>query len=427
MASSLEALRAEVLGRPECTACGACVGLCPYIVAVDDHVASAGSCRIDGGRCYRYCPRTGGDGGFADPGSEAAPGGEAETAGPGPLAASEGTGGFAGLGGDAGFAGPIGRVAATYLVRAVSVSGAEADDPEPRDVDSGRHPAAAPRPPQHGGAVSALLRQALREGLVRSAILTEDSGAGSPRAVLAATEAEVDACRGSKFAVTPVVAAVNRALAEGHEAVGVVALPCQATALARMRAAGADVPVLPGGVSPAAGVSLVIGLFCTWALEQEGWSRLARERLGPGPYRRVDIPPPPAELLVAEAADGSRSEAPLAEVRVLVRPGCRVCMDMTAENADVSVGMAETEPGWNTLMVRTPVGEALLAGAVAAGVLELRPTSEEGMAHLEAASLGKKRRAAAEADARVVGGKAAGARDQGSPYLARVASWKAES
>ncbi|MHB9114482.1 MAG: Coenzyme F420 hydrogenase/dehydrogenase, beta subunit C-terminal domain, partial [Thermoleophilia bacterium] len=333
------------------------------------------------------------------------------------------------LGGDAGFAGPIGRVAATYLARATSVSGAEADDPEPCDADGERLPsaAAAPRPAQHGGAVSALLRQALREGLVRSAILTEDSGAGSPRAVLAATEAEVDACRGSKFAVTPVVAAVNRALAEGHEAVGVVALPCQATALAKMRAAGADVPVLPGGVSPTAGVSLVIGLFCTWALEQEGWSRLARERLGPGPYRRMDIPPPPAELLVAEASDGSRSEAPLAEVRALVRPGCRVCMDMTAENADVSVGMAETEPGWNTLMVRTPVGEALLAGAVAAGVLELRPTSEEGMAHLEAASLGKKRRAAAEADARVVGGKAAGAPDQGSPYLARVASWKAES
>ena len=380
--SSLEALRAEVLGCATCTACGACVGLCPYIIAVDDNVASAGSCRIDGGRCYRFCPRT-----------------EDETA--------------VGLGGDAGFTGNLGRVRAAYLARAAGPG-----------VDRG---AAGGAPDgatsiQHGGSVSTLLRQALRDGLVRTAVLTEDAGAGSPRTARAGTEAEVDACRGSKFAVTPVVAEVNRALAAGRDGLGVVALPCQATALVKMRTAGSGVPTLPGGVTPAAGISLVVGLFCTWALEQEGWRRLVRQRLGTGPFRRVDIPPPPAEVLVAERPDGSRSEAPLAEVRALVRPGCRVCMDMTAENADLSVGMAETAPGWNTLLVRTPAGEDLVLRAVAAGALELRSVSVEGMAHLEAASLGKKRRASEEARTRLSAGDDPGAAE--SPYLARVASWE---
>jgi len=219
-----------------------------------------------------------------------------------------------------------------------------------------------------------------------------------------------------------VVAEVNRALAAGRDGLGVVALPCQATALVKMRTAGSGVPTLPGGVTPAAGISLVVGLFCTWALEQEGWRRLVRQRLGTGPFRRVDIPPPPAEVLVAERPDGSRSEAPLAEVRALVRPGCRVCMDMTAENADLSVGMAETAPGWNTLLVRTPAGEDLVLRAVAAGALELRSVSVEGMAHLEAASLGKKRRASEEARTRLSAGDDPGA--AASPYLARVASWE---
>lgn len=374
MRATLDLLRAEVLGRDVCTACGACVGLCPHIVALDDHVAAVGSCRVENGRCFAFCPRT------------EAPAG-------------------AGLGGDAGFAGPMGHVLASYLGRA------RPDGPEPgvaaapASVSGATRAEADARPVQHGGVVSALMKTALDGGMVETALLTSAEEGGAPRATVARTAVDVVACRGSKFAAYPVVAGAHRPAADSGGRVGVVALPCQATALAKMRMLGQ-------------GVELVVGLFCTWALDHDGWA-IIRKKLGPEPYARIDIPPPPAEVLRAEDEYGTKGEVPLSEVRCHVRPACRVCLDMTAENADVSVGMAEADPGWNTVLVRTNVGRALVERATASGALELRPLPEAAAAGLQRASLAKKRRAATEA---AVQARDEGRREPPSPHLRRVAA-----
>ena len=42
---------------------------------------------------------------------------------------------------------------------------------------------------------------------------------------------------------------------------------------------------------------------------------------------------------------------------------------MTSEWADISVGMHEGAPGWNTLLVRTAAGRILVERAVASGML----------------------------------------------------------
>jgi len=66
---------------------------------------------------------------------------------------------------------------------------------------------------------------------------------------------------------------------------------------------------------------------------------------------------------------------------------------MTAEWADVSVGAYEGKPGWNTLIIRSERGEALVDEAVKQGCLAIDELPESSLAHLTEGSDGKRRRA----------------------------------
>jgi coenzyme F420 hydrogenase subunit beta len=79
-------------------------------------------------------------------------------------------------------------------------------------------------------------------------------------------------------------------------------------------------------------------------------------------------------------------------VRAFIRTTCNVCVDMTAELADVSVGAAEGVEGWNTIIVRSDAGAELVEAARAADALETEALPDANLEHLKEAALGKKRR-----------------------------------
>jgi coenzyme F420 hydrogenase subunit beta len=138
-------------------------------------------------------------------------------------------------------------------------------------------------------------------------------------------------------------------------------------------------------------VKLVIGLFCTWALDQAPFYAFLLERFGNSPIRALDITPPPDRYLHVSTEE-ELHRVPLDEIRPFIRPGCRVCLDMTGEFSDLSVGTVEGEEGWNTVLVRTERGEDLLDLAGRDGAIETRPYPEEKLAHLREASLLKRAR-----------------------------------
>jgi coenzyme F420 hydrogenase subunit beta len=138
-------------------------------------------------------------------------------------------------------------------------------------------------------------------------------------------------------------------------------------------------------------VALAIGLFCNWALEHAPLVAYLSARMDLTGITGMDIPPPPAEALVVESA-GGRKRFPLAEIRRLIPRTCFICPDMTAEWSDVSVGMYEGRPGWNTLLVRTRVGDELVAGAVREGRLEVEDFPEDRARALRGAAGAKKER-----------------------------------
>jgi coenzyme F420 hydrogenase subunit beta len=238
---------------------------------------------------------------------------------------------------------------------------------------------------QDGGTVSAIMMFALDSSSIDAAVLTGRDGL-VPRPGIAVRADEVKGFAASKYTAAPTIASLNEGIRRGFKQIGVVGTPCQLTAVAQMRAN----PTRQADFSDP--VALAVGLFCTWALDTRELLALI-ERIAPNEaVRKMNIPPPPADVLVVDT-ESRRLEIALDDIRSLVPEGCSTCPDMTAEWADLSVGAMEGRQGWNTLITRSTFGERLVKKAVAAGYLETAAYPEESLVHLRGAAQNKKRKA----------------------------------
>jgi coenzyme F420 hydrogenase subunit beta len=247
---------------------------------------------------------------------------------------------------------------------------------------------------QHGGTVTALIVLALREGLIDAAVL---AGVGEdllPRGITIRVPEAAAVMGKSRFVVSPTIAEFNRAVRTDCRRIGVVATPCQALALAKMRTQAVAAP--DSGIEK---LRIVIGLFCGWALSWRELAALVREKTDLARVTGMDIPPSRYHVLEVYTAEGTVPVS-LDEVNSCIRPSCRSCGDMTAEFSDLSVGSArlpegwEEARGWNQVIVRTRRGGDLLELARRKGVLEFRKVPSGNWEKLKAASLAKRRAAA---------------------------------
>lgn len=331
-------LREGVIETGLCAYCGACAGGCPYLVTYRGRIVVLDSCTIPEAQCYLYCPRTNTD---LDSISRYT-------------------------------FGEIYPHNALGNVRRVLMARSSDTDIRKRA--------------QYGGTVTALLSLALEQGLVDGAILTRTADDKLPEAFLAKSTEEVLQGSGSNFMAVPVLETLNRTPRDSRVRLAVVATPCQALSLRKMKK---DPP--QHGVE-IENVTLVIGLFCTWALSVGRFHQFLRENCELSQVVKFDIPPPPANVFQVYTKTDSIS-FPLEQIREFIMPTCDLCLDMTAEFADISVGAAEGIEGWNTVLVRTPIGTELIEAATTKGVLETRGLPDENFAHLKAAALNKKRTA----------------------------------
>lgn len=335
----LDELRRRVLDKGLCASCGACVGRCPYVTSFKGKTVVLHSCTVEHGRCFAYCPMT-----FFDPDetSRMVFGSPVESSG-------------------------IGRFS--------EVSASRAANSEIAAVGQG------------GGTVTSLMITALNNGIIDAAVLTAASSEErTGRGIVATTESEIRSCCGSKFTGSHSLSALRKALDDGHDRIGVVALPCQVRSLRKMALYDLKDEGIKGRIA------LVIGLFCNWAFSARDFSTFLADEVGVSEVGKIQIPPPPANVLEVESEHGITS-IPLDRVRPMIQAACHECPDMTAEFSDLSVGMYEGRPEWNTVITRTNRGAELLQEALSAGNIELDRFPEEKLEHLKAASEAKRSRA----------------------------------
>ncbi|NWG01546.1 MAG: Coenzyme F420 hydrogenase/dehydrogenase, beta subunit C-terminal domain [Syntrophaceae bacterium] len=338
MSKGLKALEEKVFNENFCAVCGACLSLCPYLRSWKGRVVKLDDCTLEEGRCFAYCPRT-------------------------EMELDEVHRGIFGKNYEEIEVGPVRKILM-----------ARAKDPI-------FHQKA-----QTGGVVSALIDFAFQEKMIEAGVLTPRNGDLLPQGQIVKNRKEILRCAGSSYVSGPTLEAFNRGPWKGEERIGIVGLPCQVLAMARMKISKLDKK------TPIDRVVLVIGLFCTWALDYKPFMSLLHERVGGHSIKKLNITPPPERILEVTAGN-KLYRIPVDDLRSFIRPSCRVCLDMTAELADISVGTVEGKEGWNTVIIRTAVGEDLLKRAQREGIVETRLLPEDHLRHLKQASLLKKRRA----------------------------------
>lgn len=326
----------DVHKRELCIGCGACVDICPYFKNYMGKTAQLFPCTLEQGRCYAYCPKA-----------------------------------------------EVDLDALSQQIRNVPYDGSPLGDC--RKVLAARAGSKLKKGAfQSGGTVTALLTFALKTGLIDAAALTDREDL-TPVPRIVTDWQDVVGCASSKFMAAPTLSSVNLAVRQGYQSIGVVGTPCQMVAVAQMKSnpIGEEAHKVP--------LSLTVGLFCNWSLDTRRLIDLLSEKLDISGIVGMDIPPPPANVLVLDTNNG-RMEISLSEIKPLIPHTCFICPDMTAELADISVGMFEGRPGWNTLVLRSATGAELVENARREGFLETEDFPEENLKHLSKAAGDKKDR-----------------------------------
>jgi len=325
-------IREMVMAKGLCTGCGACINLCPYYRSHRGKTAVLFPCTVENGRCFAFCPKVEVD--------------------------LDALSSF--LFGTTYEASPLGSYRAIVTARGgEKMKGVKA---------------------QAGGTVTSLIYYALRKGFISGAVLTDREGL-LPVPKYVKTPEEVLKCAQSKYSAAPTLASLNEAVEKGANNIGVVGTPCQILATGQMKIYKDSYPI-----------GLVVGLFCTWAVDYRQFEPFVAERIEIGRISKVDIPPPPAEILQVFSDNGTTMEVPLSEIRPLVPTGCLYCIDMTSEFSDISVGVLEGRPDMNTLIIRTERGQELVDEAVKDGYLFIQEMPRENLEHLIWAAGNKKSR-----------------------------------
>jgi coenzyme F420 hydrogenase subunit beta len=149
-----------------------------------------------------------------------------------------------------------------------------------------------------------------------------------------------------------------------------VGMPCDIEALRKVDAFSKDIEQAWSGDAV-----LKIGLFC-----RENWAYTCFRALIEDDYGiklenvvKFDIK---KGNIIAYLEDGGRFEFPLGEAKPYVRTSCQVCLDFTAELADISIGAVGTPRKWSTVIVRSPKGLEVVEGAVKEGYIEIKPIED---------------------------------------------------
>ena len=67
---------------------------------------------------------------------------------------------------------------------------------------------------------------------------------------------------------------------------------------------------------------------------------------------------------------------PLSVAKRIIRKNCNICVELTSETSDISIGSIGSDDGWSTLIIRTEKGEEIVNGAIEQKFIEAKELTE---------------------------------------------------
>ena len=204
---------------------------------------------------------------------------------------------------------------------------------------------------QDGGVATALLVSGMQKGLFDSAIVVKRTSGYWAEAVVAQTIDEVMNAKGTKYIRVHMMSKLAELIAKGKRKIAIVGTACQVRAARRVQ------QIL---LSEYPDLELtIIGLFC---FEEFNYAKLKAETkrlLGVDLDRAEKTQIRRGKYIVR--VDGTEHSVNVRELKEAVENGCLCCPDFAANYSDISVGSVGSADGYSTVIVRSDVGEKLLA------------------------------------------------------------------
>ena len=231
--------------------------------------------------------------------------------------------------------------------------------------------------------ITSLLLYIIQNQMTKSVLLNKtDSDYGS-QPFLATEKSEIINSSSTHYSTGSPINFIHRNKPYNYAMVG---LPCQITSVAKMRSA---CPEDRPGYLP----FLTIGLFCTWALDPGLYSKFLKKELKNQDISETFITSGNKPKIIFKTQTNRKIEKDLSEIKKFIRKGCSMCLDLTNEFSDISIGDFEADEKYNTLIIRTQKGMEIVHNAVNSGYLEIEDYPLAEFKKLEKASMVKKEKA----------------------------------
>ncbi|MHA2006280.1 MAG: Coenzyme F420 hydrogenase/dehydrogenase, beta subunit C-terminal domain [Promethearchaeota archaeon] len=223
---------------------------------------------------------------------------------------------------------------------------------------------------QDGGTVTSLLYYLFTEHLIDAAIVTmrDPNNPWYPVAQIITNKDESIKASGSIYSHSQTVEALMDAVRQDFRSIAFVGTPCNIDAVAKMF----DSPT--GMLKYFMRVHVLkIGLFCMDSFAPEAlYPFFKRDGLDLFKVKKMDINKGKFHLYYDPEGEPTKSYT-IRELDKFKSSSCNFCTDLTAENADLSIGSVGSGAKKNTVFARTGIGAEIMEDAAAKGFLKIEP------------------------------------------------------
>ncbi len=223
---------------------------------------------------------------------------------------------------------------------------------------------------QDGGTVTSLLCYLFDEHLIDAAVVTmkDPSNPWHPVAQIITSKDDAIKSSGSIYSHSQTVEALMDAVRQDFRSIAFVGTPCNIDAVSKMF----DSPTGMLKYFMRCHV-LKIGLFCMDSFAPEAiYPFFEKEGIDLSKVQKMDINKGKFHLYYDPQGEPVKSYT-IRQLDKFKSSSCNFCTDLTAENADISVGSVGSGANKNTVFARSGIGTEIMEDAAEKGYLKIEP------------------------------------------------------